>query len=43
MNLTLNVWRQPSGDSPGRMERYVASDVSPDTNATPSAVKAPAS
>jgi succinate dehydrogenase / fumarate reductase iron-sulfur subunit len=30
MNLTLNVWRQPSGDSPGRMERYVASDVSPD-------------
>ena len=30
MNLTLNVWRQPSADAPGRMERYVARDVSPD-------------
>jgi succinate dehydrogenase / fumarate reductase iron-sulfur subunit len=30
VNLTLNVWRQPSADAPGRMERYVARDVSPD-------------
>jgi succinate dehydrogenase / fumarate reductase, iron-sulfur subunit len=30
MNLTLHVWRQPSADVPGRMERYEARDVSPD-------------
>jgi succinate dehydrogenase / fumarate reductase iron-sulfur subunit len=30
MNLTLNVWRQPSADAPGRMERYSARDISPD-------------
>jgi succinate dehydrogenase / fumarate reductase iron-sulfur subunit len=30
MNLTLQVWRQPSEDAPGRMERYEARDVSPD-------------
>ena len=30
MNLTLHVWRQPSADAPGRMERYDARDISPD-------------
>ena len=30
MNLTLHVWRQPSADAPGRMERYPARDISPD-------------
>ncbi|HLV25173.1 MAG TPA: succinate dehydrogenase/fumarate reductase iron-sulfur subunit [Gemmatimonadales bacterium] len=30
MNLTLHVWRQDGPDSPGRMETYVARDVSPD-------------
>ncbi|MGH7616355.1 MAG: succinate dehydrogenase/fumarate reductase iron-sulfur subunit [Gemmatimonadaceae bacterium] len=30
MNLTLHVWRQPSADAPGRMERYEARDISPD-------------
>jgi succinate dehydrogenase / fumarate reductase iron-sulfur subunit len=30
MNLTLHVWRQPSADVPGRMERYEARDISPD-------------
>jgi succinate dehydrogenase iron-sulfur subunit len=30
MNLTLHVWRQPSADAPGRMERYEAHDISPD-------------
>jgi succinate dehydrogenase / fumarate reductase iron-sulfur subunit len=30
MNLTLHVWRQPSADAPGRMQRYDARDISPD-------------
>jgi len=30
MNLNLHVWRQASSDSPGKMERYEARDVSPD-------------
>ncbi len=30
MNLTLNVWRQASADSPGRFEKYDAKDISPD-------------
>lgn len=30
MNLTLNVWRQVSSDSPGRFEKYDATDISPD-------------
>ncbi|HEX3274428.1 MAG TPA: succinate dehydrogenase/fumarate reductase iron-sulfur subunit [Gemmatimonadales bacterium] len=30
MNLTLHVWRQAGPDVPGRMERYEASDISPD-------------
>ncbi len=30
MNLTLNVWRQVSADSPGRFEKYDAKDISPD-------------
>ncbi|HEU5049379.1 MAG TPA: succinate dehydrogenase/fumarate reductase iron-sulfur subunit [Gemmatimonadales bacterium] len=30
MNLTLHVWRQAGPDTPGRMERYEARDVSPD-------------
>ena len=30
MNLTLHVWRQPSEDAPGTMERYDARDISPD-------------
>jgi succinate dehydrogenase / fumarate reductase iron-sulfur subunit len=30
MNLTLHVWRQPSADVPGQMERYVARDISLD-------------
>ena len=30
MNLTLNVWRQASSDSPGRFEKYDAKDISPD-------------
>lgn len=30
MKLTLHVWRQPSADAPGKMERYEAHDVSPD-------------
>jgi succinate dehydrogenase / fumarate reductase iron-sulfur subunit len=30
MNLTLHVWRQAGPDVSGRMERYEASDISPD-------------
>ena len=30
MNFTLRVWRQPSRDSAGKLETYVARDVSPD-------------
>jgi succinate dehydrogenase iron-sulfur subunit len=30
MNLTLLVWRQASAQSPGKMERYEARDISPD-------------
>jgi succinate dehydrogenase / fumarate reductase iron-sulfur subunit len=30
MNLTLFVWRQASADSPGKMERYEARDISTD-------------
>jgi succinate dehydrogenase / fumarate reductase iron-sulfur subunit len=30
VNLTLHVWRQPNAATPGRMERYQATDVSPD-------------
>lgn len=30
MNLTLLVWRQPTGTSAGRLVRYEAPDVSPD-------------
>jgi succinate dehydrogenase iron-sulfur subunit len=30
VNLTLNVWRQPSGDMDGRMVTYQATDISPD-------------
>ena len=30
MKLTLFVWRQPSGASPGQLVRYEAPDVSPD-------------
>ncbi|MEP6573147.1 MAG: succinate dehydrogenase/fumarate reductase iron-sulfur subunit [Gemmatimonadota bacterium] len=30
MNLTLHVWRQPAGNSPGRMVEYPARDISPD-------------
>jgi succinate dehydrogenase / fumarate reductase iron-sulfur subunit len=30
VNLTLFVWRQPSATAPGRLERYEATDVSPD-------------
>ncbi len=30
MNLTLHVWRQPSGKDTGRLETYEARDVSPD-------------
>ena len=30
MKLTLQVWRQPNAQSPGKFEQYEASDVSPD-------------
>src|SRR5438045_6276070 len=30
INLTLEVWRQPSPDAPGRTERYEARDISTD-------------
>src|SRR4051794_1719670 len=30
MNLTLKVWRQKNGNSPGRFENYEARDVIPD-------------
>ncbi len=30
MNLTLQVWRQTTPDTPGRMARYEAHDISPD-------------
>src|SRR5450755_4017218 len=30
MNLTLHIWRQKDRGSPGRMETYPVSDVSPD-------------
>ncbi|MGE0353073.1 MAG: succinate dehydrogenase/fumarate reductase iron-sulfur subunit [Gemmatimonadales bacterium] len=30
MNVTLQVWRQPGPDAPGRMVRYEARDVTPD-------------
>ena len=30
MNLTLFVWRQPSGSSTGKLVRYEAPNVSPD-------------
>src|SRR5262249_23001960 len=30
VNLTLHVWRQPSGDAPGAMVQYDAPDISPD-------------
>ena len=30
MNLTLHVWRQKDRNSPGRMETYPATDISPD-------------
>ncbi len=30
MNLTLRVWRQANAETPGRMERYDARDISPD-------------
>jgi succinate dehydrogenase / fumarate reductase iron-sulfur subunit len=30
MKLTLHVWRQPSADAPGKLERYEANDISPD-------------
>src|SRR3712207_4801462 len=30
MNLTLHIWRQKDRRSPGRMETYPVSDVSPD-------------
>src|SRR5688500_5021408 len=30
MNLTLHVWRQPSGGAKGKFVRYDARDVSPD-------------
>jgi succinate dehydrogenase / fumarate reductase iron-sulfur subunit len=30
VNLTLFVWRQPSATAPGRLERYEATDVSPE-------------
>jgi succinate dehydrogenase / fumarate reductase iron-sulfur subunit len=30
MKLILHVWRQPSADAPGTLERYDAPDVSPD-------------
>jgi succinate dehydrogenase / fumarate reductase iron-sulfur subunit len=30
VNITLNVWRQPSATDAGRMVRYEAADVSPD-------------
>jgi succinate dehydrogenase / fumarate reductase iron-sulfur subunit len=30
MNLTLRIWRQLNGQSPGRFETYPAKDVSPD-------------
>jgi succinate dehydrogenase / fumarate reductase iron-sulfur subunit len=32
MNLTLFVWRQAGSAAPGRMERYEALDVSPDSS-----------
>jgi succinate dehydrogenase / fumarate reductase, iron-sulfur subunit len=32
MNLTLFVWRQPSGSSTGKLVRYEAPNVSPDTS-----------
>src|SRR5688500_15058291 len=30
VKLTLQVWRQPSREAPGRMVRYDAPDISPD-------------
>src|SRR5512147_2991840 len=30
MNVTLKIWRQPNGSTPGRMAEYKAADVSPD-------------
>lgn len=30
MNLTLQVWRQPGPDRPGKMVRYAAENISPD-------------
>jgi len=30
INLTLEVWRQPAPDKPGKMERYEARDISTD-------------
>jgi succinate dehydrogenase / fumarate reductase iron-sulfur subunit len=30
MDLTLNVWRQPGPDAPGKMERYEAPGIDPD-------------
>ncbi len=30
MDLTLNVWRQPGPDAPGRLVEYKATDISPD-------------
>ena len=30
INLTLEVWRQPAADKPGKMERYEARDISTD-------------
>jgi succinate dehydrogenase / fumarate reductase iron-sulfur subunit len=30
MNVTLHVWRQPGPDTPGKMVRYDAPDISPD-------------
>lgn len=30
MNLTLHVWRQKDKQSPGRLEKYAAKDISPD-------------
>jgi succinate dehydrogenase / fumarate reductase iron-sulfur subunit len=32
VNLTLLVWRQPSADAPGKLERYEAHDISADAS-----------
>src|SRR5262245_25204951 len=30
MNLTLKIWRQKNASSPGRLETYAATNISPD-------------